>query len=114
MFQGIQLTVRNNVDPVPVVVERDFVQQTRINDLRVVHDGTIRRVPKRVANARDVVAAPHRGTETLRNLLSDEVPEDGVLAVEFVVNANDLFAHIGWSDGSPLELRSVGRSRENP
>ena len=87
---------RGNVDAVAVVVERDFVQQAWVDDRacsapRALYEG----LPKRVADRGNVVTAPHRGAESLRNLFRDPVSEDGVLAVEFVIDAHDLFTNIG-------------------
>ena len=86
---------RQNVDPVAVVVESDFVQQRRADDIRRVDHSAVRRIAEGVAGGRNVVAAPHRRSEVLCDLFGQIVAEDRELAAELVIDADDLFLHIG-------------------
>ena len=84
----------NDVDAVAVVVERRLVEQRRANRVSSMDHAAVRRVAERVADRRNVCAAPLADSKALRNLLRDEVSEDRELAVEVVVDANDLFPQI--------------------
>src|ERR1700722_2030281 len=85
---------RYDVDAIAVVVERDFIHEVRADRIRGVYDRAIRRVAERVANSRNVRAAPLANREALRNLLGDKVTEDRELAGEVVIDANDFFAEV--------------------
>ena len=96
--------VRNDVDAVPVVVEGHFVDERWADRIGGMDDGAIRRIAEVVADRRNVVSAPLAGCETLGDLFGDVVSEDGELAVEVMVDADDFFPQIRDSVGAALEL----------
>ncbi len=64
------------MDPVAVVVESDFVNQRRADDVSRMDDGAVRRISKNVSNCGYVVAAPLRGAISLADLLRNPVSEN--------------------------------------
>ena len=96
---------RGDVDAVAVVVERDFVQQPWVDDLRVVHHARCTRGCRSVLPIVGTLSPLHIVVPNpCANLFRDPVSEDGVLAVEFVINAHDLFTNIGRRARATLEL----------
>ena len=57
-------------------------------------DGAIGRVAEIVADRGNVVSAPLAGCESLGDLFGDVMAEDGELAGEIMVDADDLFPQI--------------------
>src|SRR5260370_38008187 len=93
----------NNVDAVPVVVERDFVEQRGTDGIRRVDDRAVRRIGKGIAHGRNVRTAPLTDGETLRDLLCNEMAEYRELAAEGMVDTSDFFLQV---------RRSVRRAQE--
>src|SRR5215470_14477473 len=69
-------TQGQNVDPVPVIVERDFIQQIRADNVGCMNNITGGRIVKGVPDTRRVISAPHGLSEGLDRLIRDEVSED--------------------------------------
>src|ERR1035437_7267711 len=65
----------------------------------------VRGIPEGVGGCGYVVAAPHRRPEVLRDLFVNPVSEDGKLAVEIVIDADDFFPHMGGHVIAALEGR---------
>src|SRR5690348_6963603 len=71
-----------DIDPVAVEVEGSLVEQCRADGVDHSTDSAVRRVAERVADGRNVAAAPHRVHIALLDLLGNEVPENRYLVAE--------------------------------
>src|ERR1035438_4015148 len=65
------------------------------------------------AGRRNVVATPHGGSIGLRDCLVHPVAEDPELIVEVMIDADDLFAHVGRRIVAAGKRGAAGGSREN-
>src|SRR5581483_4993598 len=83
--------IGSNVDPIPVVVECNLVQQVGVDGVGGVNYCAVGGVAERVAYRWHIGATPLAHAETLRHLLRDEVAKDRPLAGESVIDAPDFF-----------------------
>src|SRR5579884_1784477 len=112
--RGLENALRQNVNPVPVIVERNFVQQIWPDNVRRMNYVAHGRVVEGVTNRRGVVSAPHGRSERLDCLVGNEVSENGEFVVERVVHPNDFFLSSSWLISAALEGPAASWLRKNP
>src|SRR6266480_5227696 len=103
----------NDVDYVSVVIESGLVEQRGTDRIGRMDNAATRWIAEAGADAGNVITAPQRLPKGLRNLLGNKVPENRELAVEVVIDADNLFLQVGWRVVSALELVSVCLTGEN-
>ena len=111
--RGSDQAQRQKRDAISVIIEGNFIDQVRANDIGGMHNGCIGWIAEVGTDGRYIVAAEYGRTVALGDLFGHQMAVDRELVTYVFIDPDDFLSYVGRQIITANEAVAIGRCRED-